>query len=97
MWANASARQRLSPRRAQALARPGDYASGDTKHGLDRERADVSDEDAAELLAAFDRSGDGALDYNEFMRILQAAKDVAVHESGVRAVTQLERPRAASE
>merc|ERR1712232_1533754 len=40
-------------------------------HEIDRARATVSEEEAAHLIAFFDRDGQGVLKYNEFMRLLQ--------------------------
>merc|ERR1712232_1476347 len=40
-------------------------------HEIDRARASVSEEEAAHLMAFFDRDGQGVLKYNEFMRLLQ--------------------------
>lgn len=46
-------------------------------HEIDRARAQVTDEEAARMLAYFDRSGTGFLHYNEFMRLLQGTLDLA--------------------
>ena len=46
-------------------------------HEIDRARAQVTDEEAARMLAYFDRSGSGFLHYNEFMRLLQGTLDLA--------------------
>merc|ERR1712048_434087 len=40
-------------------------------HGLDRARVRVSEDDAAGIMAFFDRDRNGMLRYNEFMRLLQ--------------------------
>lgn len=42
-------------------------------HEIDRARADVDEEEAARVLAFFDRDGRGVLRYNEFIRLLQGA------------------------
>lgn len=46
-------------------------------HGLDRARANVTEQDAARILSYFDRDGNGTLRYNEFMRLLQGTIDIA--------------------
>lgn len=46
-------------------------------HEIDRARAQVTDEEAARMLAYFDPSGTGFLHYNEFMRLLQGTLDLA--------------------
>jgi len=59
------------------------------QHGLRRAGMQVSDEEAMTLLLRYDRDGDGRLELNEFMRILQNAADIAVHDTGVRSVGEL--------
>ena len=46
-------------------------------HEIDRARAQVTEEEAARMLAYFDRSSTGFLHYNEFMRLLQGTIDLA--------------------
>jgi len=53
-----------------ALTRAGVAITGE----IDRRAASVSADEAAHLLAFFDRDGDGCLEYNEFMRLLQDSK-----------------------
>ena len=45
-------------------------------HEIDRARARVTEEEAARMLAYFDRSCTGTLQYNEFMRLLQGTLDL---------------------
>lgn len=45
-------------------------------HEIDRARAKVTEEEAARMLAYFDRSCTGTLQYNEFMRLLQGTLDL---------------------
>lgn len=45
-------------------------------HEIDRGRAKVTEEEAARMLAYFDRSCAGTLQYNEFMRLLQGTLDL---------------------
>ena len=45
-------------------------------HEIDRARAQVTEEEAARMLAYFDRSCTGTLQYNEFMRLLQGTLDL---------------------
>jgi Ca2+-binding EF-hand superfamily protein len=71
-------------------------------HEIDRARNEVTEEEAARLLAFFDRNGQGVLRYNEFMRLLQGTLEMpggpssgprcrGLHELGDR----LEQPRKA--
>jgi len=46
-------------------------------HEIDRARAQVTEEEAARMLAYFDRNSAGVLQYNEFMRLLQGTIDLA--------------------
>lgn len=59
------------------------------QHGLRRAGMQASDEDAMTLLLRYDRDGDGRLELNEFMRILQNAADIAVHDTDVPSVKEL--------
>jgi len=45
-------------------------------HEIDRARASVSVEEAAHIMAFFDRDGQGVLQYNEFMRLLQGVVEL---------------------
>jgi len=54
-------------------------------HEIERMRVQVSEEETARIIAFFDLNGDGRLQYNEFMRILQdsiAEAPCAVLEPG---------------
>ena len=46
-------------------------------HEIDRARACVTQEEAARMLAYFDRNSTGTLQYNEFMRLLQGTLDLS--------------------
>lgn len=50
-------------------------------HEIDRAKAQVSEEEAARMLAYFDRSCSGTLQYNEFMRLLQGTIDLTEEAS----------------
>lgn len=50
-------------------------------HEIDRAKAQVSEEEAARMLAYFDRSCTGTLQYNEFMRLLQGTIDLTEEAS----------------
>jgi len=62
-----------------ALTRAGVAITGE----IDRAGADVTPEEAARLLAYFDRDGDGSLEYNEFMRVLQDSKHMVMASAEV--------------
>ena len=49
----------------------------------------MSPEEAAHLLAFFDRDGDGCLEYNEFMRVLQDSKHQVMASAEIRAGGQI--------
>jgi Ca2+-binding EF-hand superfamily protein len=44
-------------------------------HGLDRQAATISEEEAARIVGFFDKEGDGRLRYHEFMTMLQSTKN----------------------
>jgi len=63
----------------------------DFTHEMQKIGMPISDIDAMRILERFDRTGDGRLDYNEFMRLLQNASDILVHDTGVKATVDLSR------
>jgi len=63
------------------------------QHGLKRAGMTVTDVEAMTLLVRYDRNGDGRLEYNEFMRLLQNSKDIAVHAASVLSVADLHSER----
>ena len=62
-------------------------------HGLDRQKhakGAISDEEAMNIVAFFDRDGDGLLSYAEFMSCLQTTKNSLLAQKGL--VDQRGRP-----
>lgn len=58
---------------------------------LNRARTHVTPEEAAHLVAFFDRDGDGHLTYSEFMRLLQDSKHL--HMAGATAANTVVKRR----
>ena len=60
-----------------AMERAGSVVVGGQRgHEIDRGAACISEEEACNIVGFFDKSGDGTLSYDEFMRILQDSKHV---------------------